>query len=42
MKLSVIIVSWNCRDLLARCLDTVFASKLDADFEVIVVENSSL
>ena len=41
MKLSVIIVSWNCRDLLARCLDTVFASKLDADFEVIVVDNSS-
>jgi len=41
VKLSVIIVSWNCRDLLARCLDTVFASKLDADFEVIVVDNSS-
>ncbi|NLY39599.1 MAG: glycosyltransferase family 2 protein, partial [Firmicutes bacterium] len=41
MKLSVIIVSWNCRDLLARCLDTVFASKLERDFEVIVVDNSS-
>jgi GT2 family glycosyltransferase len=41
VKLSVIIVSWNCRDLLARCLDTVFASKLERDFEVIVVDNSS-
>ena len=39
--LSIIIVSWNCRDLLSRCLDTVFAGKLEIDYEVIVVDNNS-
>lgn len=41
MQLSVIIVNWNAREFLARCLETVFASEFDGDFEVIVVDNNS-
>ncbi len=37
--LSVIIVSWNVRDLLAECLESVHASAPDA--EVIVVDSAS-
>ena len=39
-RVSVIIVNWNTRDLLARCLDTVQAA-LPADSEVWVVDNGS-
>ena len=42
-SLAVIIVSWNVRDLLARCLDALFA-ELDSsstDARVIVVDNAS-
>jgi len=39
--LSVIIVSYNTRDLLRGCLQTVFASHLPGGFEVIVVDNCS-
>lgn len=43
MDLSVIIVSWNVRELLARCLESVQASLAQADFigEIIVVDNAS-
>jgi len=37
---SVIIVSWNGKDLLAECLDSLFAQRF-RDFEVIVVDNGS-
>jgi len=43
-QLGVMIVSWNVRDLLARCLETLFAD-LDAasiDARVIVVDNASI
>ena len=39
---SIIIVSWNCREMLAGCLREVFASRLDVPFEVIVVDNASV
>jgi GT2 family glycosyltransferase len=39
--LSVLIVNWNTRDLLARCLETTLASDFDEPFEVIVVDNAS-
>jgi N-acetylglucosaminyl-diphospho-decaprenol L-rhamnosyltransferase len=42
-SLAVIIVSWNVRDLLTRCLDSLFA-ELDSsaiDARVIVVDNAS-
>lgn len=38
--LSVIIVSWNVADLLATCLDTIFAQPAP-DLEVIVVDSAS-
>lgn len=41
MDLSVIIINWNTRDLLAQCLASVYAYPLDGDFEVWVVDNAS-
>ena len=41
MQLTVIIVNWNAREFLERCLKTVFASRFNGDFEVIVVDNHS-
>lgn len=39
--LSVIIVNWNVRDLLRRCLESVFASPFGGSLEVLVVDNAS-
>jgi GT2 family glycosyltransferase len=41
IELSVIIVSWNVRDLLFECLKSLFTTKQDINFEVIVVDNNS-
>jgi len=41
MHLSIIIISWNTRDLLAACLDSVYAHPPEGEFEVIVVDNAS-
>ena len=41
MKLSIIIVNWNTRDLLSDCLTSVNEPALDIDLEVIVVDNAS-
>lgn len=41
MDLSVIIVSYNAREVLKRCLDAVFQLTTDLEFEVIVVDNGS-
>jgi len=38
---SIVIVSWNTRALLARCLQSVFDTTSNLDFEVIVVDNAS-
>ncbi len=40
--LSVIIVNWNTRELLAQCLQSVEETVRDASFEVWVVDNGSL
>lgn len=40
MKISILIVSYNCRELLRQTLDSIYAT-LDDDFEVVVVENGS-
>jgi hypothetical protein len=40
-QVAVIIVSWNTRELLARCLSAVFASVPPPDVEVWVVDNGS-
>lgn len=41
MDVSVIIVSWNTRDILRDCLDSVYAQTKAVSFEVIVIDNAS-
>lgn len=41
MKLSIVITSWNTRELLRRCLDSVAAATREIESEVIVVDNGS-
>jgi GT2 family glycosyltransferase len=41
MDLSIIIVNWNTKDVLLRCLDTIYASNPRMLFEVIVLDNAS-
>jgi GT2 family glycosyltransferase len=41
MDISVIIVNWNTRDLLSRCLESVDQTLRDLAHEVIVVDNAS-
>ena len=41
MDLSIIIVNWNTRDMLAGCLKSIFETVDDLEFEVIVVDNAS-
>lgn len=39
--LGIVIVNWNTRDLLRKCLQTVYASQGDFTFRVVVVDNAS-
>jgi GT2 family glycosyltransferase len=39
--LSVIVVNWNTHDLLAQCLESVYAHPPSDEFEVFVVDNAS-
>ncbi len=41
LDVGIIIVTYNTRELLARCLETVFASQGDISFHVTVVDNAS-
>jgi hypothetical protein len=41
VDLSVSIVSWNTRDLLQRCLESVYGTIAGLEFEVLVVDNGS-
>jgi N-acetylglucosaminyl-diphospho-decaprenol L-rhamnosyltransferase len=41
LDLSVIIVNWNTRDLLERCLRSVYETVSETTFEVIVIDNAS-
>ncbi len=41
MVLSIIIVNWNTRELLAQCLASIYANPPQGSFEVIVVDNGS-
>lgn len=41
MKLSIIFVLYNARDVIETALDAVYASKVDFDYEVIIVDNAS-
>ncbi len=39
--MSIIIVNWNTRDMLAQCLASVYAHPPGGEFEVLVVDNAS-
>src|SRR4030042_6320390 len=41
MELSIIIVSWNVKHLLHKCLLSIYEKTQDLDFEVFVVDNAS-
>jgi len=41
MDLSIIIVSWNTRDILRECLRSVYQETREISFEVIVIDNAS-
>jgi len=41
MKLSIIIVNWNTKELAIKCVDSVLRERPDFDFEIIVVDNAS-
>jgi hypothetical protein len=41
IDLSIIIVNWNTRDLLAQCLASIYAHPPDGTFEIFVVDNAS-
>jgi len=41
MKLSVVIVNWNVKELLAKCLESIFQTSGGLGLEVIVVDNAS-
>lgn len=42
MQLSIIIVSWNVREHLCRCLESIYQYTVGLDFEVWVVDNASV
>ena len=41
MKLSILIVSWNTRDLLIKCINSILRYPPSFDYEIIVVDNHS-
>lgn len=41
MKISVCIVNWNTKDLLNRCLTSIYKTSKNCHFEIIVVDNAS-
>lgn len=42
MDVSIVIVSWNTRDILRDCLQSVYEQAGDVNFEVIVIDNASI
>jgi GT2 family glycosyltransferase len=41
LDLSVIVVNWNTRDMLSRCLASIYTYPPGSEFEVLVVDNAS-
>jgi GT2 family glycosyltransferase len=40
-KLSIVIVNYNVKNLLKKCLESIFKYEKDVEFEVIIVDNNS-
>jgi GT2 family glycosyltransferase len=40
-KLSIVVVNYNVKNLLKKCLESIFKCQKDIEFEVIVVDNNS-
>lgn len=40
--LSIVVVNWNTRGLLAQCLQSVYDTVSNLDFEIIIVDNASV
>jgi GT2 family glycosyltransferase len=40
-KLSIIIVNYNVKEFVSNCLKSIFESKFESDYEVIVIDNAS-
>lgn len=41
MKASIVIVSWNVKEFLQKCLESIYRESKDFDFEIFVVDNDS-
>src|SRR3990167_4133330 len=41
MNVSIIIVNWNTRDLLKKCLESVYRYTRGVSFEIFVIDNAS-
>jgi GT2 family glycosyltransferase len=41
MDLSIVVVNWNTKGLVSRCLDSIYSYLEGAQFEVVVVDNAS-
>ena len=41
MELSIVIVNYNVKEFLTQCLDSIFKSLTQYNYEVIVIDNSS-
>ena len=41
MDISVIIVNYNTRDLLADCIESIIGNTAGVDYEIIIVDNAS-
>lgn len=42
MDLSIIIVNWNSKDYLQRCLDSIRSQRIECDYEILVIDSGSL
>ena len=42
VRLSIIIVTWNIKDVLRQCLESLFRDDLGVSYEVILVDNGSI
>lgn len=41
IMLRIVIVSWNVKDLVTRCIESIVAMSSDVDYDIVVVDNAS-